>query len=36
MKLYEYEAKSLFREMGIPTPDGSVAGNLKEAAIEAA
>jgi succinyl-CoA synthetase beta subunit len=35
MKLYEYEGKSLLREMGIPTPDGSVAGNLKEATIAA-
>ncbi len=35
MKLYEYEGKSLLQEMGIPTPDGSVAGNLKEAAIAA-
>jgi succinyl-CoA synthetase beta subunit len=31
MKLYEFEGKSLLREMGIPTPDGSVASNLKEA-----
>jgi succinyl-CoA synthetase beta subunit len=35
MKLYEYEGKSLIQEMGIPTPDGSVASNLKEAAIAA-
>ena len=35
MKLYEYEGKSLFKEMGIPTPDGSVVGNLKEAASAA-
>jgi succinyl-CoA synthetase beta subunit len=35
MKLYEFEGKSLLRGMGIPIPDGSVAGNLKEAAIAA-
>jgi succinyl-CoA synthetase beta subunit len=35
MKLYEFEGKSLLREMGIPTPDGSVASNLKEATIAA-
>jgi succinyl-CoA synthetase beta subunit len=35
MKLYEYEGKLLFKEMGIPIPDGSVAGNSKEAALAA-
>jgi len=35
MKLYEFEGKALLREMGIPTPDGSVAGNLKEATLAA-
>jgi succinyl-CoA synthetase beta subunit len=35
MKLYEYQGKLLFKEMGIPIPDGSVAGNLKEATLAA-
>ncbi len=35
MKLYEFEGKSLLKEMGIPIPDGSVVGNVKEAAIAA-
>ncbi|MHA2408197.1 MAG: ADP-forming succinate--CoA ligase subunit beta [Candidatus Ranarchaeia archaeon] len=34
MKLYEYEAKKLFREMGIPTPAGVVVRSPEEA-IEA-
>ena len=37
MKLYEFEGKSLFREMGISTPRGFVATTLedvKEAAKE--
>ena len=35
MKLYEFEGKTLFREMGIPVPEGSVVGNLEEAALAA-
>ena len=31
MKLYEFEGKSLFRKMDIPTPRGYVATNLEEA-----
>ena len=31
MKLYEFEGKSLFRKMAIPTPRGYVASNLEEA-----
>jgi len=31
MKLYEFEGKALFRQMGIPTPEGNVATTLSEA-----
>lgn len=31
MKLYEFEGKSLFREMGIPTPRGFVSTTVEEA-----
>lgn len=31
MKLYEFEGKSLFRQMGIPTPAGRIAATVSEA-----
>jgi succinyl-CoA synthetase beta subunit len=31
MRLFEYEAKEIFKENGIPTPQGGVAKSLKEA-----
>ena len=35
MKLYEFEGKSLFRQMGIPTPEGRVATTVTEACAAA-
>ncbi|MBN2568679.1 MAG: acetate--CoA ligase family protein [Deltaproteobacteria bacterium] len=35
MKLYEFEGKSLFRAMGIPTPEGRVATKVSEACAAA-
>jgi Succinyl-CoA synthetase, beta subunit len=31
MKLYEYEAKKIFRDIGIPTPLGEVVTSVEEA-----
>ncbi|MDY6779431.1 MAG: ATP-grasp domain-containing protein, partial [Halobacteria archaeon] len=31
MRLHEYQAKNVFRDAGIPTPEGSVAGTPEEA-----
>jgi len=30
MRLYEYEAKGFYQELGIPTPEGQVLGSVKE------
>ena len=31
MQIHEYQAKSIFKEYGIPVPEGEIATNLKEA-----
>ena len=31
MKLYEYQAKAVFKKYGIPVPDGEMAGTVAEA-----
>ena len=36
MKIHEYQARLLFNEYGIPTPDGFVAGSPEEARNAAA
>ena len=31
MQIHEYQAKSIFKEFGIPVPEGEIATNLKQA-----